>query len=360
MEKKKHIWWKILLGVVATVLIIVIAYLLYVILTYNRIEDNQPLNVNSIAQSEQAEVGKTYTAVTYNIGFGAYTPDFTFFMDGGTQSWANSKESVERCIEGVAGTALDKEPDIVLYQEVDTDSTRSYHVNEADQIRSHYSGFNDIFAVNYHSAFLMYPFTQPHGASNSGLLTLSDMKIISATRRSFPISTGFSKFLDLDRCFSVSHIPADNGKELVIYNVHASAYGVDAEIQHAQFEMLFEDMKSEYDKGNFVVCGGDFNHDFTGNSKEKLNENVDGEHTWAAPFPDDLIPEGFEKQTNYKNNGLVATTRNCDIPYSEDSFTVILDGFITSDNVKVKSVENIQTDFEFSDHNPVVIEFELK
>ena len=28
-------------------------------------------------------IGTEYTALTYNIGFGAYTPDFSFFMDGG-------------------------------------------------------------------------------------------------------------------------------------------------------------------------------------------------------------------------------------------------------------------------------------
>ena len=34
---------------------------------------------------------------------------------------------------------------------------------------------------------------------------------------------------------------------------------------------LFEDMAAEYQKGNYVICGGDFNHDFTGDSSQKLN-----------------------------------------------------------------------------------------
>ena len=30
--------------------------------------------------------GQEYSALTYNLGFGAYTPDFSFFMDGGKSS----------------------------------------------------------------------------------------------------------------------------------------------------------------------------------------------------------------------------------------------------------------------------------
>ena len=35
--------------------------------------------------------------------------------------------------------------------------------------------------------------------------------ITSALRRSLPIETGFTKLLDLDRCYSVSRIPVDGG-----------------------------------------------------------------------------------------------------------------------------------------------------
>lgn len=360
MTKPKKKWWKILLGIVGAFVLAAVVYVAYVFLSYSRIEDNQKLTPTGNASSAAVEIGKKYTAVTYNVGFGAYTPDFTFFMDGGTQSWANSKDSVINCTNGVADVAKKNKPDIVLYQEVDTDSTRSYHVNQSEMISDKFDGFDNIFAVNYHSAFLMYPLLQPHGASNSGLLTLSDTEITSALRRSLPIATSLKKILDLDRCYSISRMNTENGKELVVFNIHASAYGVDAQIQHDQFTMLMSDMKKEYDKGNYVLCGGDFNHDFTDDSKYRLNENVTEEQAWAAPFPNDLIPEGFVKQTEYTDGKLIPTTRNCDIPYSEDSFIVILDGFITSDNIEVTRLENIDTGFLYSDHNPVVMDFKLK
>ena len=97
------------------------------------------------------------------------------------------------------------------------------------------------------------------------MLTVSNMKITESIRRSLPIEDGFMKLLDLDRCYSVNRIPTENGKELVLYNLHLSAYTSDPSTADNQLRMLFEDMKEEYDAGNYIVAGGDFNKDLLGN-----------------------------------------------------------------------------------------------
>ena len=359
MERKsrKRIIWIIPLAVLALVLAVAAAYVGYVLFSYSRIPDMQETAVIGDARAAAA-AGVEYTAVTYNIGFGAYTPDFTFFMDGGTESWAASRESVIRCVSGAAETAKAFAPDLVLFQEVDMDSTRSYHVDQAEMLRGAFPGWDSAAAVNYHSPFLMYPLTQPHGASNSCLLTESAFDISASLRRSLPIAAGFSKLLDLDRCYSISRIPVENGRELVVVNTHLSAYGTDAEQGEAQLEMLMADLKSEYDKGNYVICGGDFNHDFTGSSRELFNPGTERIYSWCQPFPDGVIPAGLRKCTDYAE-GPVASTRDTDIPYGPDSFLVTLDGFIVSDNVLCGYVQNVDTGFAFSDHNPVVLRFTL-
>ena len=124
MNSQRFAWWKILLALLIVVVLVVGGYFAYVFLTYSRIEDNVDLTVEGNSQ-EPAKTGREYTAVSYNIGFGAYTADFTFFMDGGKESRARSRESVLECVNGSAQNALSFEPDIVLFQEVDTDSTRS-------------------------------------------------------------------------------------------------------------------------------------------------------------------------------------------------------------------------------------------
>ncbi|MGN1052787.1 MAG: endonuclease/exonuclease/phosphatase family protein [Candidatus Scatosoma sp.] len=352
------------LCVLLALLLAVVSYAAYVLLSYSRIEDNlvlQPEPPLSGGIAEPMQTGQTYTVTTYNIGFGAYTPEFTFFMDGGKESRAASEESVITHVTAAAETAKGFSPDFALFQEADTSSTRSYHVNEKQLIQSVFAEYCGVFAVNYHSAYLMYPVFKPHGKSNSGIYTLSRYNVTSALRRSLPVSTGLSKLLDLDRCYSVSRVPTANGKEFVLYNVHLSAYGGSEEIRSAQMNMLFSDMKSEYGKGNYCVAGGDFNHDFTGNSAAVLNgEENAGAFEWAQPFPAELLPEGVSRAVNYTCGTQQPTCRNCDVPYKEGNYTVIVDGFLHTANVNVSYLENVQLSFADSDHNPVLMRFSLQ
>lgn len=50
-KKKGKKWWKILLGIVAGLLAVVIIYVGYVVISYNRIEDKQPVTVEGRAKT---------------------------------------------------------------------------------------------------------------------------------------------------------------------------------------------------------------------------------------------------------------------------------------------------------------------
>ena len=347
------------LSLVGLILLVAIGYVFYLLFDYSRLPDNLTLSVTKNGKDESLIAGEEYTISTYNIGFGAYTRDFTFFMDGGKQSWAESPESVRWCIDGASAAVTEMDCDFILFQEVDTDSTRSYHINQADILEEKFSSYSSTFANNYHSSFLAYPFNEPHGASNAGIMTFSRYNISSARRRSLPISDSLTKFLDLDRCYSKSRIPVANGKELVIYNVHLSAYGGSPEVRTAQMTMLFLDMKMEYEKGNYCISGGDYNHDLLGNSLEVLNGAASADFEWAQPLPTELLPDGIGVCGEYTDS-LEPTCRNCDEPYVEGNFTIIVDGFIVSDNIEVTYLQNVNLGFEYSDHNPVEMKFILK
>ena len=50
-------------------------------------------------------------------------------------------------------------------------------------------------------------------------------------------------------------------------------------------------------------------------------------------------------------------------PYSgnyEDSQVYVIDGFLISENLSVDRIENVDTEFEYSDHQPVRLEVTLK
>lgn len=368
MKNKKFIETLLkIIGIVLGILVLVVAaYLVYLLVSYHRIEDNQKLVVEAPADNASAtdkailSTDTEYSALTYNIGFGAYLPNFSFFMDGGTSSWAESPETVQYAVNGVGALVSSLNPDFALIQEIDLDSTRSYHINEYDMLRGSLSEYTTVFAQNYDSAFLFYPLTQPHGSSKSGLGLFAKYPVTSALRRSFPISTSFSKFFDLDRCYSISRIPVDNGKELVIFNLHMSAYGNSDAIRQGQIEMLCNDMQAEYEAGNYVLCGGDFNHDLK--ASEEDTENCE---SWAFPFPRAELPEHFsfclDLCTDEERTALWNSARNADMEYVPGvTYTVTLDGFIISDNIECLSYENVNTGYSYSDHDPVTVSFLLR
>ena len=351
---------KSILILLLALLLLIGGYVLYVVLDYHRLEDNLEVEVTD-TQTDIVETDVEYDLLSFNIGFGAYERDFGFFMDGGTESWAWSEERLDKNLSQISQLLLEKDADFYCLQEVDRDSTRSYHVDEYAYIMDVLFGaWDSSWTQNYDSPFLFYPIFQPHGKSVSGLATLSGYHVDSVLRRSLPVEKGFMKFLDLDRCYSVSHIPMDNCKELVLYNAHLSAYSSDGSIATEQLVLLLEDMQQEAEKGNYVICAGDFNKDLLGDSSQYFG--VSGEEfTWAQSFPFEMIPEELELVVPFDEEDSLPTCRNADGPYDpEKSFVLTIDGFIVSDNVEVNHVGVVDTQFAYSDHNPVEMTFVLK
>ena len=356
---------KILLAVVLAFVLVIAAYAAYVFLSWSRLEDNQELPVepmNGVGGGELV-TGTVYRAASYNIGFGAYSSDYSFFMDGGRESRARSPEAVKENVGGAMEAVNAIAPQFLLLQEVDVDGTRSYHINELEQLTGNLSRdlFQSLtFAQNYDSPYLFWPLLEPHGANQAGQVTCSAFPIASACRRQLPIEEGFMKLVDLDRCYSVSRIPlSDSGKELTLYNLHLSAYTSDGTIAEEQLEMLFADMLSEYEKGNYAIAGGDFNKDILGNSEEVFG--VSGpEYTWAQAIPAELIPEGLSIVPPFDGENPVPSCRNADRPYGPDNYVVTVDGFIVSKNVSVVEAKVYDTAFRWSDHNPVYMDFILE
>ena len=282
-------------------------------------------------------------------------------MDGGRESRARSRQAVDENMRGIVAFVKGLSPDFALFQEVDTDGTRSWHIDETAYLSDAMTGceFDEVFAQNYDSPYLFYPLIQPHGANQSGIVTLSRHPIASAARRELPVESGFMKLLDLDRCYSVSHIPTASGKELVLYNLHLSAYTSDGAIATEQLELLCADMLAEYEAGNYCVAGGDFNKDLLGNSPEIFGVAAGENDTWAQPIPEGTIPDGLSLVVPFDVDHPVATCRTANEPYNkETTFRVTVDGFLVSDNVEAADV--VDAGYRYSDHNPIYMDFILK
>lgn len=74
---------RILLVILLAIVLLFLGYFAYVMLSYSRLEDNLPLDVQGGAD-KTAAAGVPYSILSYNIGFGAYEPDYGF-------SWTAAK-----------------------------------------------------------------------------------------------------------------------------------------------------------------------------------------------------------------------------------------------------------------------------
>lgn len=358
----------LVLGILLGLAVLVLAgYVAYLQLQYYRIEDGTVLEV---ARSQDAllTLDTPYTAVSCNIGFGAYGPEYSFFMDTGemldgtpTQGLygrAMSRESVLENTQAALDTLQQLDADLMLLQEVDENAHRSYRVNQREMTIEAFPAYSHVWGENFHSGFLLYPFTDPHGDTVAGLQTLSRYRVDQAVRRSYPIDEDFFiKFTDLDRCFTVLYLPVENtDRQLVVVHSHMSAYDEGGTIRARQLELLCDVIEAEYQAGNYVIVGGDFNHALYGTAH--AFESQQAFPGWVQTMDNSDLPEHFAFVE--ADNGFdVPTCRGADIPYTPGvNYTTVVDGFLVSDNVRA-SAQNIDARFAFSDHNPVLLTFEL-
>ena len=350
---------KILLGIITAIILVLGGYLIYLFASYDRLPDHLTLKPDN-QHNQVLETNKTYRAMSHNIGYGAYPPSYSFFMDGGKYSRAYDKKTVEKNMQGIVTTTKELEPTFAFYQEVDQDGDRSQHVDEVAFLKDHLSDYNSLYGQNYDSSYLFYPFTDPIGQAKSGLVTLSQAEITSSKRYSLPIETNFNKFVDLDRAFTVSRMPVKNGHEFITINTHLSAFTKDRSIQAAQLKKIFDVMESEYKKGNYVMVAGDYNHDVLGNSPDVFSTSKKRE-TWTHPFPKEELPAGFHLPTGKLAEEKKPSARALNEPYKQGkTYTTLIDGFLVSENINVEAVHIKDMQFKYSDHNPVYLDFTFK
>jgi endonuclease/exonuclease/phosphatase family metal-dependent hydrolase len=379
---------RILLVLMIVVLVLVSfvgSYCGYIYFSYERIGDTD-LDITSGSKLNNLVVGQTYSATTYNVGFGAYSQDFTFFLDTGYDidgnetcgyySKARSKEEALFNINGSVNTIKELDSDFVFLQEVDVNSTRSYRIDQNELFFNGLKNYDNVFSCNFNTAYLPYPLYDMHGSSYAGLSTFSKYKIDEAHRFEYTISEDFSKFFDCDRCFSVSLLNVDNGKKLYLVNSHMSAYDKGGVIKEKQITELNSFLKKCKDEDNYVIVGGDFNHDLITNnpnfdytSNNKPFNNVLKNPDWIASYFDENGKNPLIEGYKVVASDNAPTCRNNDIKWNPElTYKCVVDGFITSDNIEITKNYNVVTKngnlgidgFAYSDHQPAYIEFKLK
>lgn len=213
--------------------------------------------------------GDTVKILSFNTGYGCLGDNADFFMDGGESVMSTDEERMKANMAEIEKLIAEKGADFNFLQEVDTDSKRTYGVNQVEQYITN-SALNGSFALNYSCPYVPYPMP-PIGKVNSGILTMGKYNVTEAQRVSLPVPFKWPvSTANLKRCLLVSRAPiAGSDKELVLVNLHLEAYD-SGEGKIAQTKMLFNILEEEYKKGNYVIAGGDFNQTFPAETKSIL------------------------------------------------------------------------------------------
>ncbi len=334
------------------------------LIVYAIASDYKPDEKELIAQAENPSVLKDSLSVsllTWNIGYAGLDKDMDFFKDGGTKVITPK----DKCLDNISfiGDFLLKNDtvDFILLQEIDRDSKRSYRIDQYEKIAGILSGHHPFFAKNYDVFFVPAPTTKPMGKVISGIAVYSKYIPESSTRYSLPGDFGFpTQLFYLDRCFMVNRYKLSGGKELVLINTHNEAFDEGGNIRKAQMERLKESVLKEYNSGNYVIAGGDWNQ-YPPDFKPAFpgNEEFTGQigNYYLMGIESDYMPEGWKwiyDPTTPSFRTLIAEYDPATTP------TSVCDIFLISPNIESVSVKCHHLGFTNSDHNPVIIQVKLK
>lgn len=347
---------KALLVIVIVLLVLVGGLLTWLTIVEYKPGDTESVQVETVGgQAVSLSSGDSVKLVAWNIGYGALGDNADFFMDGGKMVYTGDEARVRANMDAMVGEIKAQDPDILLLQEIDLDSSRSRHIDETYYFDV--LGYNNMaFANNFKVEFFPIPIP-PYGHIDSGIATYSSYSTTSATRVQLPCPfTWPIRTFNLKRCLLITRIPVEGGKELVIVNLHLEAYD-DGEGKAAQAQVLMDIINEETAKGNYVIAGGDFNQTFS-NIENKFP--VFPEQWQAADM--DVSP--YESDWQFLMSPETASSRSLYTPLAgndPDSLQYyIIDGFIVSNNIRVDSYEILDLGFVSSDHNPQVLNITLE
>ena len=363
---------KILRRILVGILVLPLLFLLYVLVSilHATLTDFQPAEKTSLSlenPSKQTSISdSTLSFLIWNIGYGGLGAKSDFFFDDGGMlhsgdKMVRSSEDLVRQYLGLQDDFLKKQDaDFYLLQEVDFDSKRSYYINQLSRFAQFFPQHERSFARNYDVTRVPVPIFEPFnvmGKTKSGLATYSRYHAAEATRLQLPGSFDWPKrIFQLDRCIALHRYPVGAGKDLVVLNIHNSAYDKGGFLKAQQMEYFKKTVLSEYEKGNYVIAGGDWNQCPPNFQFDKFMPGRSGRFT-QTNIPADFLPKGW----TWAYDPSTPTNRKVPTKYIEgESFITLIDFFVASPNVQIDSVRGMDLNFQSSDHQPVYLEVSLK
>lgn len=350
---------KILRYIIYVTISLIVALLLFIeIMT---LTDYKPEPITILAQNNTAKPlpSDTVTILSWNIGYAGLDADMDFFYDGG-QKTRTSKQQTKSNLKAICNFLTSNNCiDFVLLQEVDKKARRTYNINQLDAIAQALPNHILFFAKDYDVLFVPIPLLNPMGRVISGITTLAKHTPNECVQHAYPSQGKWPvRLFLLDNCFITTRYPLNNGKEFILVNTHNSAYD-DGEKRMVEMNYLRQFLLNEYEKGNYVIAGGDWNQvpplpdsAFKFDTQKSLSYT---DYFNPLPISKDFMPYNWQWVS-----GGYATNRFLYEPYKEtQTAETLIDFFLISPNVKCIGNKTIDLAYTHSDHKPIIGKFIL-
>jgi endonuclease/exonuclease/phosphatase family metal-dependent hydrolase len=312
-----------------------------------------PLVVNGDSTlKETSFLPDTLTITSWNLGYSGLGAEGEFKADGGNRIFPVNENFVQKHIDNICSFVANDKSDIRIFQEVAKKSHLIYEHDLYNSLKSVLPSFNNVFSPSVHLKH--FPVI---GRLYVGNCIFSQYKPASSMRYSLPAGDNFfTRPFTLKYNFIVQHYPiTGSDKYWSIIDLHFSAFDKGGKLRQKQFEKLKSVLLDEYNKGNYVVAGGDWNQRL---AKTNFSYTTEEKYLfWIHDLPEDATPPGW----SWGIDPRFPTVRTLERPFhSGENYTCIIDGFLVSPNVTIESVTTINREFSDSDHNPVKIRIRRK
>jgi endonuclease/exonuclease/phosphatase family metal-dependent hydrolase len=347
-------WLKVLIILVSA--LVGLACLLLLLATLTDYSPDKPEKAKMKGNAPDIQINDSvFTLLTWNIGYFGLGKDCDFFYDGGRMTRPTREEYLQYSGKAMEYLSQTEGIDFLFFQEVDLKSRRSYFDDQDFRLRQTFPKMESAYALNYLVRFVPVPLRNPMGRVKSGLASFSAWHTIENIRYPFP--GGYSwpvRLFQLDRCFLLTRLALPGGKELVLINTHNEAFD-DGSQRKQQITVLKDLMLAEYNKGNYVITGGDWNMNPVGFISGTFSTG-DAWRSVDPPFEKGFFPEGW----NWVFDPIIPSNRNVDEIYTRGKTpATIIDFFVVSPNISVEKVSTQDLGFAWSDHQPMIMRFKL-
>lgn len=272
-----------------------------------------------------------YSIVTYNIGY----------LSGMTnnRAVAKPKSLFDGNLQKVVTEVKKITPDIIALQEVDYNASRSYEVNQEEELAK--LGYNYVArGVNWDEHYVPFPYWPPSmhfGKVVSGQSILSKYELKDYERivlERVADNPFYRDALYLDRLVQVVKVTLD-GKQVVVINLHLEAFDKPTRVRQFEYVLnLFNSYKTKFP----TILLGDFN------SKARESDAV----VQKLFTMDDVGNAAF----NAENPENTFDTKN---PVERIDYI-----FYTKNSIEYIEGSVLKSFEQASDHLPVEMKFKLK